>query len=201
MLQASAAIRAAVLTALLLAAASCDLLGGEETSAARSGNVQLYPLQIAIEQNLGGEGSHSDTISVAVGAVVDSSALGGSAEQPQGNGGVSAEALRRERVVRHELNSSLVRNILMDVVQPDQAAIDLARGGITSANSAALSESLIAEVKELVHAEILVCAIVDLEGKELSIAAQALADGRLVYHETITDWQPLTAEDDAAVEE
>ena len=200
MIQVSAAIRAAGLAALLLAAASCDLLGGEETSTDRSGNVQLYPLQIAIEQNLSAEGSHSDTVSVAVGAVVDSSALGGSAEQPQGDEGVSADALRRERVVRHELNNSLVRNSLMNVVQPDQTAIDMARGGITSANSAALSESLIAQIKDLVHAEILVCAIVDLEGKELSIAAQALDDGRLLYHETIADWQPLTAEDDAAEE-
>lgn len=200
MTQASAAIRVAALAALVLVVASCDLLGGDEATTDRAGNVQLYPLQIAIEQTLGGEGSHSDAVSVAVGAVVDSSALSGSAEQPQGDEGVSADALRRERVVRHELNNSLVRNSLMNVVQPDQTAIDLARGGITSANSAALSESLIAQIKELVHAEILVCAVVDLEGKELSIAAQALDDGRLIYHETIADWKPLTAEDEAAEE-
>ncbi|GEM_PF-1746371 len=200
MIRASRAIQVALLAALLHAAAGCDLLGGGEAAPGRAGNVQLYPLQIAIEQMTGGDGLHSDTVSVAVGAVVDSSALSGSAEQPAGDEGVSADALRRERVVRHELNNSLVRNSLINVVQPDQSAIDMARGGITTANSAALSDSLIAEIKELVHAEVLVCAIVDLDGRELSIAAQALSDGRLVYHETIADWKPLTAEEEAAAE-
>lgn len=184
----------AALTMLSLAM-SCTLLSGESSDATREGNVQLYPLQIALEKALGPAGADSgETISVAVVAVVDSGALVEDAGQAAGGDTDNSAALRRERVVRHELNNSLVRNSLIDVVQPDQAVIELARSGIITANSAALSESLVGQIGELLNADAVVCAIVDLEGKEVSVAVQDINDGRLIYHETIADWQSTTAE-------
>ena len=203
----------------LLAICGCELLSGE---AAETVDSSLFPLQIAIEgysppvgsghttaigDDEGHEpddsqqpdfaaGAHIKPAAVAVLSVVDSTALETGDEEAEE--GAEAEALRRERVVRQAINSALVANSLIDVVQPDQQSSDTARAEIIAKNSAALSTQLADEMGQMTGADILVCAMIDRLGADVNIVAQSTHDGKLVYQDTIKDWEVVVDSEDEA---
>lgn len=205
----------------MLIICGCDLLSGE---AAEPIDCSLFPLQIAIESYSPPAGGshvadipdtaghdtdtahhadtttpiHTELASVAVLSVVDSTALETEAEEPEE--GAEAEALRRERVVRQAINSALVANTLIDVVQPDQASSDKAREEIIAKNSAALSTPLANEMRQLTGADIIVCAMIDRLGADVNIVAQSTHDGKLVYQDTIKDWEVVVGAPDENAE-
>jgi hypothetical protein len=184
----------------------------------------LYPLQIAIEKKLSpaetssaaGDvaSSSADTThaadaehtseppasAVAVLAVVDSTALQAAAEEDEEQAVAAVDALRRERIVRQAINSALVANALIDVVQPDQESTETARAEIIAKNSAALSTALAAQIGEQLGAAILVCAMIDRLGAEVNIVAQNAHDGKLVYQDTIKDWNVTAGSAEEATE-
>lgn len=207
------AVRFAIICLTLLALAGCQLL-----AAPQQADTTLWPLQIAIENQLsageaGAQSSEAEspaaerpagqgratqtsdggaTISVAVLSVVDSSALA-SAESAGSDQPLDSDALRRERLVQQALSGALVTNSLIEVVQPDQASIDLARAEIIAINSAALSPPTAGQIGEQLGADVLVCALIDRQGAEVNIIAQRASDGKLLYQDTIKDWDVLAA--------
>jgi len=207
------AVRLATICLLLPLLAGCQLLADQQTPP----DTTLWPLQVAIEGLLATEqsaaghpgarpaGQVSDgnynastaAIPVAIMAVVDSNALTQAAEQGGSEQPLDSEALRRERLVQQAISGALVTNSLMEVIQPDQASIDRAREEIVAVNSAALSAPTAAELGEQLGAEVLVNALIDRQGAEVNIVAQRSADGKLVYQDTIKDWEILAAPTEA----
>ncbi|MBN2083005.1 hypothetical protein JW859_12470 [bacterium] len=131
--------------------------------------------------------------SVAVVSVVDTTSIPTGEEEPDPE--LLATALRRERVVRQAINNALVENKLINVVQPDEANTELARAEIIAKNSAALSTPLAAEIGQGIGAAVIVCALIDKQGAEVNIVAQLTVNGKLIYQDTIKDWEIVTAEE------
>jgi hypothetical protein len=203
-------IRASQVCLLLLLLTGCALFAGSPTAA----DTTLWPLQLAIERELANESGstgaeesqsrpagQSDSVSsefsspipVAVLAVVDSTALAQESETAAAGQPLDSEALRRERLVHQALSSALVNNALIEVIQPEQASLDQARGEMIAVNSAALSAPTAEQLGEHLGADILICALIDREGAEVNVVAQRASDGKLVYHDTIKDWNILAS--------
>jgi hypothetical protein len=201
-------IRASQVCLPLLMLSGCALFAGSPKSA----DTTLWPLQLAIERELAaesgsaaGEASQSrpagqsasvnsefsSPIPVAVLAVVDSTALEQAGETAGAGQPLDTEAMRRERLVHQALSSALVNNALIEVIQPEQASLDQARGEMIAVNSAALSAPTAEQLGENLGAEILICALIDRNGAEVNVVAQRASDGKLVYHDTIKDWDIL----------
>jgi len=130
---------------------------------------------------------------VAVVSVVDTTSIATTEEEPDPE--LLAAALRRERVVRQAVNNALVENKLINVVQPDETNTTKARDEIIAKNSAALSAPLTAEIGEEIGAAVIVCALIDNQGAEVNIVAQLATNGKLIYQDTIKDWEIVTAEE------
>jgi len=210
-------IRLSQVCFLLPLLAGCDLFAAPQQPT----DTTLWPLQLAIEGELttsastvsaepdpgrpAGQSSvtmideSGGLIPIAVLSVVDSSALTLNAEGSNVDQPLDSDALRRERLVHQSISSALVTNALIEVIQPEQASLDKARSEIIAVNSAALSAPLAEELGQHLGAEILICALIDRGGAEVNIVAQRARDGKLVYHDTIKDWDvvagPLTEEE------
>ena len=127
-------------------------------------------------------------IPVAVLSVVDSTALTQASAGSAADQTLEPEALRRERLVHQAISSALVSNLLIEVIQPEQASLDQARAELIAVNSAALSAPTAEELGQHLGAEVLVNALIDRAGAEVNIVAQRASDGKLLYHDTIKDW-------------
>jgi len=208
-------IRASQVCLPLLMLAGCALFAGSPESA----DTTLWPLQLAIERELAAESGSvaaeagqsrpagqsesassefSSPIPVAVLAVVDSTALGQEGETAGAGQPPDTAALRRERLVHQALSSALVNNALIEVIQPEQASLDQARSEMIAVNSAALSAPTAEQLGEHLGAEILICALIDRGGAEVNVVAQRASDGKLVYHDTIKDWDILANPEEAS---
>ncbi len=159
---------------------------------------QINQLQVNMEKGIPG----SDPVKVAVMGILDTAALSPPSEDGAKAKAPDAEKLsegwRRERVLRQELSAQLVKNRLLELLQPTQEQIDEARAAMVSVNSAALNEELVKKLGSLLSAEYLICALADDEGKAVSLVAQRCSDGVVVYQETLKDWAVLGAPTGAA---
>jgi hypothetical protein len=176
-----------VVLACCMGLVSCDLLKTKPADPDLEVHKKLNLLQIALEQNV----PDGSTTVVSVVAVLDTAAMAPPSKdaKPSADAAAKAEAaLRRERDVRQELNNVLVANTLMNVVQPDQAQIDKARQEIIATNSAPLSAALAGEIGAALKAQYLVCAMIDDDGKQVSVEAQQAADGKVVFQDTLLSW-------------
>jgi hypothetical protein len=185
-----------VVLACCVGLVSCDLLKPKPPDPDVEVHKKLNLLQIALEQNV----PDGSTTVVSVVAVLDSAAMVPASKDTKPSADAAAKeeaALRRERDVRQELNNVLVANKLMNVIQPDQVQIDKARQEIIATNSAPLSAALAAEIGTALKAQYLVCALIDDDGKQVSVEAQQAADGKVVFQDTLLNWSicnPLAAE-------
>lgn len=174
----------------LVLMAGCALLGkppGPEEKVVQ----QINQLQVNMEKGIPG----SDPVHVAVLGILDTAALSPPSEdaakaKPPDPAKVS-DAWRRERVLRQELSALLVKNRLLEMIQPTQEQIDEARNAMIAGNSAALNEDLVRKLGALLSAEYLICALSDDSGKAVSLVAQRCSDGVVVYQDTLKDWPAL----------
>jgi hypothetical protein len=172
--------------------AGCALLA-KPVDPAEKISRQLNQLQVDIEEGIHG----NEPVHVAVLGILDTAALSapnpdaGKAKPPEQAS--LEEAWRRERVIRQELSSILVKNRLLALVQPTQLQIDEARDAMIAGNSAALNEDLVKKLGSLLASEYLICAFSDDEGKAVSLVAQRSSDGVVIYQETLKDWPVLAA--------
>lgn len=136
--------------------------------------------------------SITGTISVAVVAIVDSFSLSTpSEEDEEADTALRADAKRRERVARQEIQDSLIENTFINVLPRDNGNENKARAEIIANNSAELSTVLASEIGNALAARVIVCVLIDEAGREVNIVAQQTIDGMLIYQETIMDWKPV----------
>lgn len=150
----------------------------------------------AANEEIAGEDGESEAAPVAVVAVVDGYFLLEPGEDEE-NTTALENARRRERVTRQEIQDSLVKNKLIDALPRDAATEKQARDEIIAHNSAELSTELAAGIGTALDAAIIICALIDRDGAEVNIVAQLTSDGKLIYQETIKDWEPLVTAVDA----
>ncbi len=195
----------AAVACLLLAA--CDLLKEHKLTPGEECDIQLKKMQVAIEEGIG-EGSKAK---VAVLGIVDASAIAKTVEgdapetkskdKSKGAPEDPAAPLARERKVRDAINASLVQNRLMELLQPDEASIAVAREDMLAANSAALSLEKCKDLGEKLGAEYIAGAIVDEEGKSVSVSVQRVSDGVVVYQDVLREWPAVIGEEAAPAED
>ncbi|MCB1220302.1 MAG: hypothetical protein H7A35_13685 [Planctomycetales bacterium] len=131
-------------------------------------------------------------VRVAVVSVVDQTLFGdGQAEVAADEDPAAAtkkqDALRRERQVRQGINARLVRNSLIDVVQPASEHLDLARAEVITIDSAALSQATAMLLGEQLQVDYIISVLIDREGQDVDITAQHVADGAIIFQQT-RDW-------------
>ncbi|MCC7478179.1 hypothetical protein IT575_06935 [bacterium] len=202
--QRAAGLLLPLLLGLGLLCGGCELFKEHELTPAEQCEIQLKTLQVAIEEGIH-EGSKAK---VAVLGIVDASVIARTAEgdapaekkKDKSDSDGPAAALARERKVRDALLASLVQNRLMEMLQPDEATIALAREDMLAANSAALSIEKSRELGEKLGAGYLAGAIVDAEGKSVSVAVQRVEDGVVVFQDVLLDWPAVFGEAEAAAE-
>lgn len=164
----------------------CDLLKGGETTPETVVGRQLNLLQISLEQFV----KSDKPTTVAVVCVVDSYAMRTAEVEEE----AQLEAQARERLARQEVQACLVVNTLIDVVQPDEQAAAQARAEVVANNSAALSAATADQIGRALGVEFLISMLIDQEGAQVNIVAQRVADGKLVFQETLLDWPVLVGE-------
>lgn len=136
---------------------------------------------------------HGDVVGlpVVVVAVVDSHYLLQASEEDEEAAATQInDAQRRERVVRGEIHNALVLNTLIMALPRDAENEALARQFIIDNNSEALSKELCMTVGESLGAEIIICVLIDEEGREVNVAAQVSATGEMIYQDVLKDWEP-----------
>jgi len=154
---------------------------------------QINELQVKLEKGI----ADNQPAHVVVLGVLDTAAL--SAPNPDAAKAKAPEqakleeAWRRERVLRQELSALLVKNRLLELVQPTQEQIDESRSAMQAGNAAALNEDLVKRLGALLSAEYILCALSDDEGRAVSLVAQRCSDGVLIYQDTLRDWPALAA--------
>jgi hypothetical protein len=173
-----------VLCCVCAALTGCNLLGFGKAPPDTAVQRKLNALQIAIEKQIPAKGKAK----VAVVAVVDTVALKQPAAGEEADQAVLDAAAKRERDVRQGLNESLVRNTLLDVLQPSQQEQDKARAAVAAANTCALDAKLAAELGQAIGAEYLVGAMIDDEGRQVGVAVQRVSDGVVVFQDTLQEW-------------
>lgn len=167
-----------------VALAGCDLLGFGKAPPDTLVQRKLNALQIAVEKYIPAKGKAK----VAVVAVVDTASLKKPAAGEEADQAALDTAAKRERDVRQGLNESLVRNTLLDVLQPSQEQQDKARAAVGAANTCALDAGLALELGQALGAEYLVGALIDDDGKQVAVAVQRVNDGSIVFQDTLVDW-------------
>jgi hypothetical protein len=180
------------------------MLESEQAQIDRDVRTKLNLLQIAIEESaavadVGSEPPAANTVSVV--AVVDSYFLADTAAEEEADTGEVAAALRRERLVRQELNNRLVENSLIEVIHPDQDSVTRARDEIIAGNSAALHFETAKEIGETLGVDVLACVLIDEAGGEVNVVAMQVPAGKLIYQDTIKHWDLLTEANEQAAEE
>lgn len=189
---------------LVVLACSCDMLESEQAQIDREVRTKLNLLQIAIEESAGvaadGAEQHAAN-TVTVVAVVDSYFLADTAAEEEADTGEVAAALRRERLVRQELNNRLVENSLIEVIHPDQDSVTRARDEIIAGNSAALHFETAKEIGETLAVDVLACVLIDEAGDEVNVVAMQLPEGKLIYQDTINHWDLLIEANEQTAEE
>jgi hypothetical protein len=180
------------------------MLESEQAQIDREVRTKLNLLQIAIEESA----AVADVVSeqpaantVAVVAVVDSYFLADVGAEEEAGTGDDAAALRRERLVRQELNNRLVQNSLIEVIHPAQDSVAKARDEIIAGNSAALHFDTTKEIGKALGADVLVCVLIDEAGDEVNVVAMQVPEGTLIYQDTIKHWDLLTEANEQAAEE
>jgi len=178
----------AILACALMAIASCNKGEGDAAGEATAEVDQLLTtLQVNLQKHL------CETVCVLV--VVDNSpedatsAAGGEELTPEQLTTRAAEArLRRERFVRAELTSVLVRNADLKAVDPPQVVIDEYYTLLKDKNANALSAEEAKKAGDSLKAQALITAFIEDAGKKVNVVATSAADGKVVFNEILVDW-------------
>lgn len=189
---------------LVALACSCDMLESEQAQIDREVRTKLNLLQIAMEESAGAatdDAGQRVANTASVVAVVDSYFLADTAAEEEAGAGEGTAALRRERLVRQELNNRLVENSLIEVIHPDQASVVRARDEIIAGNSAALHFNTTKEIGETLGVNVLVCVLIDEAGDEVNVVAMQVPEGKLVFQDTIKHWDLLIEAGEQTAEE
>lgn len=172
--------------AALLLLAGCTLLGqpqGPEAAVRRKVN----QLQVSLERHIPGE----EAVKVAILGLVDTASAPKAAAAEDADPEAVTEGVRRERVMRQELGAMLVKNRLLQIVQPTEEQIQQARTAIEAANSPALDKALAAQLGSALGVQYIVGALSDNGGRIVSLVAQDVSDGVLLFQDTLLDWPAL----------
>jgi len=171
--------------------ASCDLVA-KETDPETVVRNQIWDLQRVLEADV----PRNETATVSVLCVLDSTEFAAPVEDENEQAVRKEQALRRERVVAEELKRVMVKNRLIELVPPSVDQTEKAKQEMVTRNSAALSAVLATEIGQALAVEYLLSALIDREGREVYLAAQEVADGSVVFQETLEDWPTLVGEEE-----
>lgn len=172
--------------AALLLLAGCTLLGQPQSPEAAIRR-KVNQLQVNLERHIPGE----EAVKLALLGLVDTAAAPKAAAAADADPEAVAAGVRRERVMRQELGALLVKNRLLELVQPTEAQIQQARTAVEAANSPALDKALAAQLGHELGVEYIVGALSDSGGRVVSLVAQDVSDGVLLFQDTLLDWPAL----------
>ena len=193
----------AILACALLTIASCNKGEGDAAGEATAEVDQLLTtLQINLQKHL----CETVCVLVVVDNTTDDAATAGAAAgaeelTPEQLKARAAEArLRRERLVRADLTSVLVRNAEIKAVDAPQVVIDEYYKLLKDKNANALSAEEAKKAGDSLKAQALITAFIEDAGKKVNVVATSAADGKVVFNEILVDWnyEKSTGEEAAA---
>lgn len=172
--------------AALLLLAGCTLLGQPQSPDAIVRR-KVNQLQVNLERHIPGE----EAVKVAILGLLDTASAPKASSAEDADPEAVTQGQRRERAMRHELGALLVRNRLLELVQPTPQQIEEARLAMEAANSAALDAALARSLGTALGVQYIICALSDNEGRLVSVVAQDVGDGVLLFQDTLVDWPAL----------
>lgn len=182
-------ILALFFAAILLAAAGCK--GGDETAdltPEEQSEQSLKNLSKSLTKHL----LHRiSVLTVVDNSVEEDSAAPGAAPPPGGteeSGERSEKALRRERLVRAALVSSLVKNSKFNIVAPSREIIMEFDAILREKNANSLSVDEARKAGEMLSVRAVITAFVEDEGKRIDLSATSTETGKVVFHDILVDW-------------
>jgi hypothetical protein len=184
-----------LLIAIPVVLSGCDA-EAESRTPAELAELQLRRAQVAIEGAMHGGSSRIAVLGVLDSSAIAAKAVAGSEQKGKTDSAALAAALGRERKARAGLNASFVQNRLLEMLQPSETDQATAHDDMLRGNSAALSQEQCRQLSGQLGAEFLVNALVDEEGKAVTVAVQQ-ADGVVVFQDTLKHWPAVVAEDAA----
>lgn len=121
-------------------------------------------------------------------AVVDSLLLVPGSEGEEIDPAAQDAALRRERLVRTAINTSLVKNNLIDMIQPTTDERERIRLGLIATNCSMMSPTDAKTAGDAIGVDHLIWARIENEGDAVNIVAQRVDNGVVVFDQTLSGW-------------
>lgn len=157
-----------------------------------------HPVDTSMEDQPNHQTGPGTTASIV--AVVDSLLLVPGAEGEEIDPVAQTAAMHRERLVRTAINTSLVKNSLIDMIQPTTDERERIRLGLIATNCSMMSPTDAKTAGAAIGVDHLIWARIENEGDAVNIVAQRVDNGVVVFDQTLSGWSifkaPLAAEEE-----